>query len=338
MVRYGVDRDITSLPKVKTDVMRVLDEMGKIPAGYKRLKSGAPSADKRNLGKINHPLVAALATRSEAEHFRTDYITKIFDLAQFDERVRPMVNVAIARTGRMSIGNPPLQQYPAEMRRMMRFDDKVTSMDWSSIEPVFFANAAGATGLIEHFEAGGDLYMPIAEAAKCDRTTAKVVLLAQLYGQGAKSLAGRLGIDDEEAYQLVAQVRGAMPEITKASDAMKRVADRFGQIQTMSGRIVPQDPDPKTGNRAFMGYQGVNHYVQGSCYDLLAESMLAMHRAGLGDELHMAVHDELIVSTEVADEVAHIMETPPADFIEAAGRTPKLRVGRADLGHHWLAK
>jgi len=333
---YGVETD-GSAAAVKTRAMTVLDELGEISSAHKRLKSGAPSAAQAERDRISHPIIEAINLRSVAERFSIDYAEKLSDLMH-GGRVHPQTNIMIARTGRMSIGTPPLQQYPPKVRSMLRFDQPVTSLDWSSIEPVYFANVAGESNLLEHFDGGGDLYQPIADMAGTDRTTAKVVLLAQLYGQGAPGLARRLGIEEHAAYELVGEVMATMPRIERASRAIRKASDAFGMVQTMSGRIVPQDPDPRTGNRRYKGYIGVNHYVQGSCYDLLAESIVAMVDQGMGDHLHLAVHDELIVSSEVADEVEHIMTEPPADMIELAGRVPVLRVGRAELGRSWGEK
>lgn len=78
--------------------------------------------------------------------------------------------------------------------------------------------------------------------------------------------------------------------------------------------------------------------MQGSAYDLLAEAIYAMHQEGIAEHLRLAIHDELVVDTEVADEVHRIMVTPPQQFIDAAGRVPVLRVGRTDLGRHWEDK
>src|SRR4029434_4789829 len=92
-------------------------------------------------------------------------------------------------------------------------------MDWSSIEPVLAANLFGETALVEHFEAGGDIYIPVAEALALDRTAAKVVVLAQIYGQGVLSLATRLGRSEDETRELVGQVNDYLGNITKATPA-----------------------------------------------------------------------------------------------------------------------
>jgi hypothetical protein len=101
--------------------------------------------------------------------------------------------------------------------------------------------------------------------------------------------------------------------------------------------VLPIARDVRSA-KGYMGYLGVNYYVQGSCYDLLAEALYEMHHRGLDDALGMAVHDELVVATEAADEIELIMCTPPAALIELAGRVPRLRTGRVDMGHHWIEK
>jgi DNA polymerase I-like protein with 3'-5' exonuclease and polymerase domains len=333
---FGVDVSL-SAPLMKTDAMAALDGLGMLPPRHPRLKNGLPSADKRYLAKIEHPIVEALGQRTQAERFRTDYADKLIHLSQ-SGRIHPQVGVLVATTGRMSYSEPPLQQFPKSVRRMMKFDVRSTSMDWSSIEPVFFANAVGETSLIEEFEGGGDLYLPVAGAAGVDRPTAKVILLAQLYGQGYRSLAAKLNVEEDEAKEVVEKVMIRMPRIKGAINTLKRVGEYNGVIQTLSGRVVPLDPDPKTGNTRYFGYKGVNYYCQGSCYDMLSEAMLSMHEHGLDDALQAAVHDEIVVATEAADDVQKIMEKPPKALCELAGREPVLRVGRVDMNRHWEAK
>ena len=336
---YGINTDDTvGREMIKAQAMLALDRVGVLPASYPRRQNGAPSADKRYLERIEHPIVDALTLRSQANRFVDDYADKLLELAKFDNRIHPQVAVAQAVTGRMSYSTPPLQQYPDTVRRMMRFDEPVSSMDWSSIEPVYFANVTGETALIEEFEAGGDLYQPVAEAAGVSRKVAKVILLAQLYGQGPMALALRLDRDEDETRALIERVMGPYEQIRKASRAIRNIGDSHGVVQTMSRRVVPLARDPRTGNTRFFGYRAVNYHVQGSCYDLLAEALYEIHRRGLDDTVYIALHDELVVATTAADEVTQIMRTPPPAFVELAGRIPVLRTERVDLGRHWSPK
>lgn len=334
--RYGIDVSL-SPPKVKEAAVDRLGELGVIPASYPRLQNGRPTARRQFLELIDHPMTQALRERSMALKFIADYSNKIGDLSH-DGRIHPQVSIAQAVTGRMSMSNPPLQQYPASVRRMMRFDTPATSMDWSSIEPVVIGNLAGQIEWIEQFEQGGDLYVPVAEAAGVSRKTAKVILLAQLYGQGITSLSWSLGLEHDETKALIAKVMGPLDRVREVTSTIRNLGNRFGRVQTLSGRVCPIAPDATTGNRGYLGYKGINYVVQGGAYDLLAEAILAMHRQGLDDALYVAVHDELVVATDAAHDVEQIMRTAPPAFCEAAGRTPQLRVGATELGRYWMEK
>jgi DNA polymerase-1 len=334
---YGIDVSASPV-KVKDAVMDRLLEIGAIPPTYRRLQNGRPSADNRERQHLDHPMLDALETRSKNLRWSNDYLDKVLQMSARDGRIHPQMKMAAAVTGRMSIADPPLQQYPAGVRRMMRFDTPAVSMDWSSIEPALFANLAGETVLVEAYESGGDLYAPVAAAAGVSRPIAKRILLAQLYGQGARKLGWSLGLGEEEAKALVELVMRPMHEIRRAKRMITSIGDRYGKSQTISGRVCPLALDPRTGNQRYMGYLAVNYCVQGGAYDLLAEAIYEMHRRGLDDALYVAVHDELVVAADAADEVEQIMRTPPAALVEQAGRVPVLRVGRSELGCHWTPK
>jgi len=335
---WDIDTELSPV-KVKDAAVARLGDLGLLPPNHRRRLNGEPSADKRSLARITHPIVDALDTRSISLRFETDYVDKLLRVSKVTGLIHPQVGIAAAITGRMSYSVPPLQQYPKSVRRMMRFPGPAVSLDWSSIEPVLFANLVGETALIEHFETGGDLYQPVADAAGVARPVAKTVLLAQNYGQGVAKLAALLGRSEDETRQIINAVMGPLPRIREAMVAIRNIGNHFGRVHTLSRRVCPIDPDPTSGNnRTYLGYKGINYFVQGSAYDLLAEAIVAVHRAGLGDEVYAVVHDELVVSAAAADEVERIMHTPPPALIEQAHRVPVLRVGRKELGDHWLAE
>jgi DNA polymerase-1 len=178
--------------------------------------------------------------------------------------------------------------------------------------------------------------MPVARAAGVDRKTAKTVLLALLYGRGIPNLAVQLNVTVDEARALTDKVFSRMPAVKSFIDKVRNVGNSYGVVPTMSGRIIPLEKDPRYGG--YTGYKGVNYVIQGSGLDMLSEALFAMHRAGLDDALYFALHDELVVATSAAPEVERIMLTPPPALIALAGRTPKLRISRSDLGHNWMEK
>jgi DNA polymerase-1 len=96
---------------------------------------------------------------------------------------------------------------------------------------------------------------------------------------------------------------------------------------TAGGRILPVDEGGV--------FKAVNYTIQGSAYDVLAHTIVMMEERGIGDALQLAMHDEVVVDTPVADEVRRIMETPPPFLVMWAQRKPILRTDRADMGHAW---
>lgn len=337
LVSLGLDADLGAT-ELKRAVLAQIDAAGRLPATWPRLKNGELTTANTWLRQLeDHPAVQAAHDLLQAERWIKDYAEgNVVHLV--GNRVRPQVGVQNTVTGRMTYSSPNLQQLPGPVRRTYRFDSPATSFDWSSIEPVVAAALARDPAVYEPYEAGDDLYIPIAGRAGVDRKTAKTVMLAQLYGQGVTSLAFRLNRTDDEARRIVADVRAAMPRVTNLIRKVSGYGRQYGSIQTVSGRRIPLPPDYKTGNRLFAGYKGVNYLVQGSAYDLLADTIARMHTAGLSDELYLAVHDELVVNTSVADEVGRIMTTAPAELVSAAGRRTVLRVGRSDLGMNWQEK
>lgn len=92
----------------------------------------------------------------------------------------------------------------------------------------------------------------------------------------------------------------------------------------------------QTSTRTLIANGYLSHNcVQGSAYDILAHTITEMDRRGIGDHVQLAMHDEMVVDTEVAEEVQQIMLTPPPFLVAWAGREPILRTDRADMGAAW---
>jgi DNA polymerase-1 len=143
---------------------------GALPAGWKRTtKTHQPSAERDELKKIKeHPLVAAHLTYTEIRKNRADYLDKLLDYARFDGRVHPQLHILGAgSTGRMSAGDPPVQQFPDTARQMVLADDQNgwVSIDWTAVEPMVAAYTSGQLDLSRAVVGGADTYVPVARAA-----------------------------------------------------------------------------------------------------------------------------------------------------------------------------
>ena len=251
----GLDPDAGNLGFL---LVTKLEERGELPADWPRTDSGRLRATKDDLPKLDHPLAAAVRKVAELAKV-TGYLTKVQDMVRVTGRVHPQVGILKASaTGRMAYSWPELQQFPADARPIIVSDTGLTSVDWSQIEPVVMANCAQDWGFLEPFEAGGDLYAPIVEAAGVTRKVAKVLLLAAMYGQGRNSMAAALGISTEEAQRLQAGMFSAMPTTRGFIDRLRQIGEDHGLIITADGRVLPIPKDPKTG--AVFAYKAVNYF------------------------------------------------------------------------------
>lgn len=315
----------------RNQLAKALEDSEAFPPGYPCTATGKRSTAATHLKAIDHDAVRAFVAYDDQRRLFTYLENSRLIAAHTDGKIHPQVNVLHARTGRMSYSNPALQQFTKAARKAILADpgDAMVSIDWSQMEPVLAANLSNDAGPLELYEssAGGDLYTVAANAAGVPRKTAKVVLLAMLYGQGIKSLAAGIKTDLATAKQVRAKVAEAMPMTDRFTGWAAVWSGAVGKTWTLSGRIVDVDPE--------FGYKGVNFTVQGSNYDVLAESIVGIEDAGLADGIYLAVHDELIVSKDIEHEVSEIMRRPPQRLIELSGRTPLIRVDSADLGERW---
>lgn len=316
-------------------LVRHLEATGELPGNWPRTKTGALSSAKAHMAALeDHRL--AVAHRKVADLSKVlGYLEKVKTSAGITGRVHPQVGILKATTGRMAYSLPELQQFNADARPILVPDQGKdwTSIDWSSIEPVVVANAAGDHEFLAGFnDHGADLYAPITESAGVTRKVAKVVVLAAMYGQGRALLASNLGVTEDKAVEIQNNVFAAMPKTRTFLDALRVTGDRTGLTMTADKRLlpIPKDPAGKT-----MGYKATNYFTQGSAYSVMAESIVAIERAGLGDSIYLSMHDELVVDTEAATEVQKIMETPPLWLEEFTGNRVVLRTDANPLNGAW---
>jgi DNA polymerase-1 len=202
---------------------------------------------------------------------------------------------------------------------------------------VIAANIAKDYGALAEYELGtGDMYAGIATHAGVERSKAKTILLASLYGGGITLLAESLGVSTDEARELKASIFNAMTGVANLLKKISRIAEQHRVVFTLSGRIIPvPSMTNDEGFEKVLAYKAINYLVQGSAYDVLAETLVKIEDTGLGDAVYLAIHDELVVSTSAARDIQQIMETPPERLTWISGRLPVLRTDRADLGERW---
>ena len=250
-------------------------------------------------------------------------------------RVYPSIRQVAARTGRMSITNPPLQTLPreadAKAKGLTSIRDcfvaaegqRLISADFSSIEARLFAHFAAEPDMIRTIHEGGDLHalvaaaayqIPIEDVSKSQRQIAKAVNFASLYGAGPAKVAVTAGITFEEAQDFFRRRDQAFPGIKSfqrgiQDDAQsQRLHGDRGHVTTHVGsRISITDDEPE--------YRLTNYLIQGSAAVVLKDRILSLHNAGLTDMMLLPIHDEVLFEVPVEDceEVTRAIEANMPD-------------------------
>lgn len=348
--KAGIDPEAGNIDAL---VVQYLYDRGELPSDWPTTKTGKLKSDKKTTAALaDNPLISNAVQIKESRKIVV-YLEKILEMARTTGRIHPEVGVlGASTTGRMSYRNPELQQFPKDARPIMCADPGrgMTSIDWSSIEPVILANAARDYEYLSEFDVGGDLYIPSAKIAGLipqelsfedsmahpGRKKAKTIVLANMYGQGKALLAKNLKVSEDEAVSIKNQYNQAMQPTVAFLENAKRFANANGFIRTLDGRglLVPESTQ-SWGNDKYAGYKAQNFIVQGSAYSMLSETINKIYEAGLADAIHMAIHDELVVDSEATHDIQKIMEISPEWLNNKAGRKAIIRTDSNDMGDHW---
>jgi DNA polymerase-1 len=138
-----------------------------------------------------HPVVEALLEWRKAERVATTYGYGWLDQNVAGGRLRGEWSGSDGAAGRMT-ASAGLHNLPAELRPMVRAEPGhvFVRADLGQIEPRVLAAVSGDAALTRA-ATEDDLYSPVAARLKVDRPTAKVAVLAAMYGRRAAPPARR---------------------------------------------------------------------------------------------------------------------------------------------------
>jgi DNA polymerase-1 len=216
-------------------------------------------------------------------------------------------------SGRMT-ASAGLHNLPAELRPAVRAEPGhlLVRADLGQVEPRVLAAVSGDEGLARAAQED-DLYAPVAAALRCDRPTAKVAVLAAMYGQ-TSGTAGAALRDLDRAYPT------AMAHLRAAEAAGVRGVDLRtygGRLLRLSGGRASAEP---LGEHVALppgaGRFARNAVVQGAAAELF-KAWAATVRDGLvglgptwGEgRIVLCLHDELLlhVPAAAADAAADLL-------------------------------
>lgn len=251
------------------------------------------------------------------EDIRDRYSMKFLELRDSDNLISCNINVMGARTGRMSISDPALQQLPR--------DDKVIrgsfiprpghvfiSCDLDQVEMRLMAHLSEDEGLIQAFKeadnGGADFFTSVARVlyrddalAKSDprRQLVKNSSYARAYGGGTEKLAATAGVSTTEIKvfedlfdQRFPGMRTLMNRLEGDAKAAFRRGERGG-VRLGDGRFLPCDQGKE--------YANLNYDIQGEAARYMKICLSNIDAAGLTNYLRLPVHDEAILEVPAED-------------------------------------
>lgn len=185
----------------------------------------------------------------ELNKLLTTYVEPLPQKISEDGRLHGSFNQSATVTGRFASNNPNLQNLPYNARKMFVAPEGkiIVGIDYSQIEPRFLAHISQDKAFMSAYIEGRDLYSEIASSTfkqpieDCGdgsvwRKKAKVVLLGNMYGISAHSLAEQFGITLQEAEQIYVDFLDAYPRMAQWFKETNDHADKYGFVETAYGR------------------------------------------------------------------------------------------------------
>src|SRR5262245_923979 len=270
-------------------------------------------------------------------------------------RVHTCLNQAGAATGRLSSSDPNLQNIPIktalgrEIRAAFIADPGhvLISADYSQIEFRVLAHMSEDPVLVDAFREGADFHERTAAKIFAgrsgmdphkQRSVAKMVNYALLYGKGAFTLSKDIGVSQQEAQSFIDDYFTGFPRVRAFIDRTLADARVAGVVKTIYGRrrLVP-DLNSRNGQlRMAAERMAVNMPIQGTAADIMKRAMIDVHAAlqPIPDaRMILTVHDELLfeVPAGKADEYGAIVR----DTMQSAAALNVPLIVDVGVGANW---
>lgn len=258
--------------------------------------------------------------------------------------LHPSTKPVAARTGRMSVTDPPLQTLPrGRIVRdciIPRDGNCFVMADFSGMELRVLASFAQEPEMLAAFNRGEDLHNFAASKiygehfTKPQRTLCKNGAFANIYGAGVEKFAVTAEIEVSAAREFRTLYDQMFPGIKQfAAGVVEQVITAaggkrkgYGHVTLIDGRWLPVEADK--------AYKGVNFRIQGSCAVVLKQKIVQLDHAGLGPYFRLAVHDELIyeVPIPLRFEAQRVIHEVMPDSTSFPGVTLEIE---SDIVHRW---
>ncbi len=347
----GYDFNINS-PKQLGEAL--FEKLG-LPHGKKTKSGWSTSADVLENLKDKHPVVNQILQYRTVAKLKSTYCDGLLKVIGPDGRIHSTFNQTETRTGRISSTEPNLQNIPVrtpigrELRKFFSAENGVlVDADYSQIELRVLAHVANDSAMRDDFLNGRDIHsstaarvfnMPQDMVTSDMRRKAKAVNFGIVYGIGAYSLSGDIGVSVREADEYIKEY---LRNYSGVDNYMKEVAEKAkdsGFVETIFGRrrYLPELRSTNFNMRSFGERVARNMPIQGAAADIIKIAMIRvssrLEKEGLQAKLILQVHDELIVECpeKEAEQVKALLE----EEMEGAVSLSVPMVADAHSGKTW---
>lgn len=335
---YGVK------PGSNQAVVKILQEAGHTFS--KATASGAVALDADVLEGIEHPLAQQVLARRQLQKLASTYLKFYVERADASDLLHPSINTLGARTSRMSVSEPNMQNLPrpgvsaaadfvrnqvtsryvpaglSEQEWIAIVHGSLLMCDFSQIEMRLLSHFAREEAMIAAFkDTSQDFFVTLARQIYSDDTITKKDQrrqvtknggYAKIYGAGARKFGQTARIPESQARDFMRWFDNLYPGVQRfTNETLNEAFER----QKAEGLAYVRSPF--TGRRFVADsrkeYAVVNYLIQGSAAEILKRKILELDAAGLGPWMILPVHDEVILDVpgeyvlDVAETLQHVM-------------------------------
>ncbi|MDA2738435.1 DNA polymerase [Bacillus cereus group sp. Bc015] len=358
-----------ALEETRKELVKVLGDINfnspaqLLPALQRTVDKNLQGTGKKELKPHkHHPVIKLLQKYKDDTKQLTGFVETIDTFIQPDGKLHGSFKQNGARTGRFSSSEPNLQQQPYEARKMFRVheDYLILGLDFSAQEPRMLTHYTQEPILIENYRNGRDLYatlgsefygLPYEQCYKNPdgsdtkiRKEFKVVVLAIMYGMGAGSLGGALGITTRKAQEMIDTFYAKFPKVAEFVRNNTIEACKQGYVEMKLGDLVRKRRLPffkgRNPERVYDTYS-TNAKIQGTSAIQTKKCMIEgsklckrLSKTGRTFGLLACVHDELLfrVPKDVTREEVAMFEKIMTETVKLNG-IPSGTDG--ELGNCW---
>lgn len=335
----------------------VLFEKLELPARKKTKTGYSTNAEVLESLKNEHPIVCDILEYRKVAKLKSTYTEGLLPKIAPDGRIHTTFLQTETRTGRLSSIEPNLQNIPVRTALGSRLREffvagegkTLVDADYSQIELRVLAHVANDKAMIEAFNSGADIHT--ATAARIHklptdmitpevRQSAKAVNFGIVYGIGAFSLSGDIGVSIKEAQRLIDSY---LTEFSGVAEYMKNTVafgEEKGFVENIYGRrrAIPELKNSNKVLHALGERVAMNTPIQSAAADIIKIAMNKVYNRLKKEcpqaKLILQVHDELIV--ECPEELSRKVAALVKEEMQSAADLAVELTADVNCGKTWL--